>query len=425
MSLINQMLKDLESRTRDTAKPDVALSGLAMTPDAQNYRKTITVFLAIIVFCASMVFFVIHHHDFLFKTVKNTAPVIVVNQPADIENLTNLAMPEMMAAPAILTGITLQTQQETTYLRFLISQSVLYRVSTDLNNRQVIIELEHSKLTTSLPSINYANTAVQNIEVQNEVNGDLKIVLTLTEHADLQHLELNQAGKLPELQLDILKNNASELPPATESVAAQEKPLATEHKFASVKKIVCDTSEQEQYEKALSYSAIGQNYNAIILLTNLVKQYPLFTPARQSLVGLLLQRGDRVQADQVLQDGLRRQSDFVPFVQLKARMLVDQKKIKEALELLEQTSPPITANPDYYAFIAALYQQQGNGELAANLYEQLLRQQPTKAVWWMGLGIALDTAGKHDEAAEAFSRAASNNGLSPELKAYVESRMHV
>ncbi len=76
--------------------------------------------------------------------------------------------------------------------------------------------------------------------------------------------------------------------------------------------------------------------------------------------------------------------------------------------------------------MAALYQRQNQPVIAARLYQQLLASEPHRATWWLGLGIALDSANRHAEAVAAFTRAEGEDsaGLSPELKAWIESRLH-
>jgi MSHA biogenesis protein MshN len=60
---------------------------------------------------------------------------------------------------------------------------------------------------------------------------------------------------------------------------------------------------------------------------------------------------------------------------------------------------------------------------AAALYDQLTKLEPQKPVWWLGLGIALESAGKNNAAQEAYSRASNNSDVLPELKTFLNNKI--
>ncbi len=82
-----------------------------------------------------------------------------------------------------------------------------------------------------------------------------------------------------------------------------------------------------------------------------------------------------------------------------------------------------TDRADYQAFLAALLQRDSRNKEAAELYLQALQKSPQTGIWWMGLGISLQAESRVPEAQEAFSRAKASNSLSPELLAFVESKL--
>jgi MSHA biogenesis protein MshN len=48
---------------------------------------------------------------------------------------------------------------------------------------------------------------------------------------------------------------------------------------------------------------------------------------------------------------------------------------------------------------------------------------PRAGLWWMGMGISLQADNRSAEALDAFRRAKSAGGLSPDLLAFVDQRM--
>ena len=137
----------------------------------------------------------------------------------------------------------------------------------------------------------------------------------------------------------------------------------------------------------------------------------------------MIQQGKKPDASKLLDAGLNLDPANATFLKLKARLLVEAGKVDMALKLLANASPEMITDPEYYAFIAALHQRQGNSSLAENLYKKLLVLQPSNAKWWVGLGIALEARGDQSQAVDAYTNADSIGGLDPELKSYLNSRL--
>lgn len=213
-------------------------------------------------------------------------------------------------------------------------------------------------------------------------------------------------SKLPEAKPELL-NDPSDFP----------------EKMSVVKKPTPETLIETEYQRALSYINEGHKYKAMQVLTSLLNKFPDDSPARLQLAILSYESGNKDQAKKLLQVGLQQQPFYPPYIQLKARILASEGKILQARRLLEYAPPSIKDNPDYFALIAALYQQQGESGLAANLYEKLLSLQSNNAVWWVGLGVALENLGKSSQALEAYARAANSDDINPTLRAFVESKI--
>lgn len=422
MSLINQMLKDLEQRSRPPLDPEAALAGLHATEEIElkknreKYKLMVSVLL-----CLTLFFFLVVHYHGLLKLppVPLGKRQILLNTPPTTGNkdTATLALPVIPLTPTILTGIALQTQKELTSLRLLLNQSTLYRVNSNVQAQTITLVLENTRLVANLPIVDYMNSAIKDMQMKNETNGDLKIILKLNGGIELKQLGLDETTKRPELQLSFLRNVAEPL------IVAQKAPII-EKQTKSVKTWMVDLASSEQYQQAVNFAKQGQVGKAVPMLENLVKKFPEYSAARHILAVLLFEQGKKFQAQQILQIGLQQQPFYLPYIELQARILVSEGKITQALNLLQKAAPSLEANPDYHAFIAALYQRQGQWALAMNLYEQILTLQPSNAVWWMGLGITFENLGKRSQALEAYARAESGDNLSPELKAFVRSRMH-
>jgi Flp pilus assembly protein TadD len=424
MSLINQMLKDLERRSRSFSQTEMSMSGLQISTLKKHKDTRYIHWLIIIsILFAVMVTILFSLKEYNSHKKNVHSQFTLLKLPLIVDQQSTLDKPvssyDLHAAASVITGLTLQTQKETTLLRILLSQDTLYRVSMN-SKKQYVIVFEHAQLVTNLPSINTSNSAIEDIRMLNQRDGDLYLVLLLKKGAELNHLELNTDGKYPEFQMDMTYKDNHYL----DNQISQEKDLTFAKSLGQLKKSMISIGPFEEYQQAIQYANQGSTKKAIVILTNLVEKFPDYPLARESLVKLLLTEGKNIQAKNIIQIGLQKHPFYPPYAELKARILVSEGQVTDAIQLLQQSAPSINKNPEYHAFIAALYQRQGQSLLAAKLYEQLLPLEPENSVWWMGLGIAYEDLGKRNEAIQAYLRADNTDKLNPELKAYVESRMH-
>ncbi|MDE2117588.1 MAG: tetratricopeptide repeat protein [Betaproteobacteria bacterium] len=145
--------------------------------------------------------------------------------------------------------------------------------------------------------------------------------------------------------------------------------------------------------------------------------------ARRTMVGLLLENKRNADAERVLQDGLKHNPKHSGFAMLLARLQVERNELALALETLQRTLPYADPQPDYQAFVAALLQRQGRHKEAITHYQIALQLSPDSGIWLMGLGISLQAVQRNEEARDAFRRAIESRSLSAELQAFVAQRL--
>jgi MSHA biogenesis protein MshN len=105
-----------------------------------------------------------------------------------------------------------------------------------------------------------------------------------------------------------------------------------------------------------------------------------------------------------------------------ARTLVQAGRADEALALLSAEAPPVAAHPEYHALRAALLEQDGQHAQAAELYAHLVRLDPQRAAWWLGLGISLEGEQRPADALRVYRTATALDGLAPEPRDWALER---
>ena len=108
---------------------------------------------------------------------------------------------------------------------------------------------------------------------------------------------------------------------------------------------------------------------------------------------------------------------------LRARALHAKGGLPDALAILESNVPAVNQNAEYRVTLATLLQQAGRNTDAARHWSALIVEDDSRAAWWVGLAIALETGGEINSAVRAYSQAAQLPGLSPSLAEYVRERL--
>ncbi len=180
-------------------------------------------------------------------------------------------------------------------------------------------------------------------------------------------------------------------------------------------------SAENAYRRALVSLQEGRVSEAVTSLQAVLRAAPRHEAARQTLVSLLIENNRGDEAMTQLQQALTLDPRQPALAMLLARLQIERGK--SGIEVLTRTLPYAAGNGDYHAFLGGALQRQGRFREAAEQYQTALRATPGNAVWWMGLGIALQGDKRNPEAADAFRQAKALGSLSPELQAFVERRL--
>lgn len=195
----------------------------------------------------------------------------------------------------------------------------------------------------------------------------------------------------------------------------------------SVNKQIKQVSPQQladnEFRKANGLMQQGRSTEAITAYEEALQLDASHDSARQALVSLLLESKRNTDAERVLQDGLKHNPKHGSFSMLLARLQVERNELALALETLQKGLPYAERQADYQAFVAALLQRQGRHKEAVAHYQTALQLSPGSGIWLMGLGISLQALQHNEEARDAFKRAIESHTLNAELQAFVSQRL--
>ena len=177
------------------------------------------------------------------------------------------------------------------------------------------------------------------------------------------------------------------------------------------------------YRKAIGAINQGRVAEALDELRAALRDEPMHRGARQLLVKLLLEARRVDEAMGVLQEGLQGQPAQIGWAMSLARLQVDRGDLAGAWKTLDDALPAAGQSADYQGFAANLLQRLGRQREAIARYQAATRLAPGDGRWWLGLGLAHEAEGNNAEARDAFARARQSGNLSPELVALAEQKL--
>jgi MSHA biogenesis protein MshN len=189
------------------------------------------------------------------------------------------------------------------------------------------------------------------------------------------------------------------------------------------KQISAEQRSGNAYRQALANLQQGRIAEAQSSLMQALEANPANQEARQTLAGLLLDNNRNDEARAILAAGLAISPEQTNFRIALARLQVELGDKSGALNTLEQGLAYANDNADYQSFLATLLQRANRHDEAISHYNKALSINSGAANSLVGLGISLQATGKLENAQEAFTRAQSVASLSPELSQFIDQQL--
>ena len=211
--------------------------------------------------------------------------------------------------------------------------------------------------------------------------------------------------------------NKTPLSPSPEAKASTGK--------IEVRKVLATPRERADAEYRLAQGAFssGNVQEGLDALRRALQQDADYVPARQLLVQQLLEQRQLEAAASVLSDGLEHQPRQTGWAIALARLQVERSDLVGAERTLTRHAEFAVANPEYQGFHAHLRYRLGQYAGATALYQNACRLAAGEGRWWFGLGLSLEAEGLVSEAREAFRQSLATGTLNHELSAQAQQRI--
>lgn len=457
MSLINQMLKDLEERSSSGAPSRTGpLSGVTVSPEATPRKRRGWLWGALVLVLLAgggSAWIMTSKSTALPETTgghtsaeRTSLPPVPPPAPAAVQAESPI-VPEQ--GPATLETLRFEQHDGQLQVKITFSRISDYRLLRSDQGRELTLELPQGVMAASLP-----DTAKLPLlqKVASERSGEgMRLVFSFDEACRYDDLSLDEdlAGNARIMQFVVRAEPADPAPVEREPEPKPEPPqpsLPEETATAAVQpetpaetlgKVDRGVTRQEvqrtprqraeiYYQDGLDALRQGSVREAEQALRNALVVKPAHVEARQVLLDILGRQNRQKEFKDLLAQGVREAPEHLPYRIRYGRLLIDEGSLSRAREELNrEPRPPVSDALELYALLATVFQRQGDYEKAADTYRELVAVRPQQTIWWMGLGIALEGKASPGLAQDAYRQALSRGGLSERLQSYIRQRLAV
>lgn len=402
MSIINQVLKDIDNRSKEDAKGNRRRAAYTGRPR----RVRIWVWIALGVLCAALVvvglYFVGQHQQSATPlsaeedmVVQFTPPQLPAREESGAgAGSEQQSGPEQQATPS--------RRQQRAEVRVIDAPS--QPESSQLESSQSEATEAQAQEIFSADSI-AANAG-------NEELTDDEVTLTgVTKLSSAVRAAQGQSSQqqTPQQQAQTAET-ASQREPANEFSIQRSAPTST-------------SQPQRLFEQALSDLDAGNARRASQALQQVLILDPEHIEAREELAAYYFGRGFISDAMEVLEGGLALVPQANSLRLLQARILERIDQPERALDVTRQADIRLPDDADLLILKGALATELEHYGDAAEAYQQLVAWRPDQGRWWIGLAIARENLNDNAGALQAYRRALQDGALNHSSREFVKDRM--
>ena len=379
MSVINQMLKDLDGRQSDQTSVNSTLEGERGNSKGKNSLTLI--FLALILLVLVII-----------------AWQLIAQQTEQVSSSSNHTEAK---TPVVKSSSTSRTAFE--------KESVTSSAIIDAKSNHVPSTTEgHSNLTMS-PEMRKSpeSNVIQDIKSEEKQSKQTPV------KARLQAVKVSSSVEQSRVAKPQVPENSDK---TTESELQVEPSLSISHKKLSPKALVA----QKMQRVEININE-GNTQKAESLLEEILLIEPEHDIARKQLAALWFGRQDYNAAHNLLAQGINLKPAYPEFRLMKARIYLKENKVEQAVNSLLPLSG--TDSVEYQSVLATAAQQIKRHNVAIDAFKRLTALEPSKGRWWLGVGASLDSQGEFEQAKLAYRQALMTSSLSDNAQQFIRQRL--
>lgn len=453
MSLVNDMLRDLEARRAPAAERQqlgsihaVDETGAARRGRFERLRRVLLIVAAIVLVAVALFLL----SDRLRRAVE---PVEV---PLPVEEAT--PMPEVVAATQLL-DVLPQNDGQRFVLQLLLDRSVSYQRVDTTGSVSVLLEdvqftgeartgrIEKDGQTLSwrvepqgddvqvlligfgdrlsvadrLESVGDRSQLWLDVSLSGaEASDETPVSMPVAESAELDEAQLPEWVTREVAPAELVSKPARA--EATPAAPIRPRALSSDAPTAGPSTLSIGKHQPDALAGARQTLARGDHLSAIEQLQTLHQAQPDNPEISRWLARGYLAAGDTAALLRWLPAQLEARPFDAELRELLARGQLQAGDLTAAVATLQQSAPPLQRDTTYHALLAALYQQVGDWPASAATYRQLVAARPDQGAWQLGLAIALEQLDLSAQAGRHYRLALQGQGLDESARQFAAER---
>ena len=467
MSLINDLLRDLEDRRGGNKERHELVEGLSHVHEtaASNntkFKYALSGILTVVILLAFILFIPVStiHEDKSSKpraSTDSTGSVNHVNVEADtaekhtsaqrqaiipdlkLDHTLSLVMADdqtdakqlttntATVTQVVVKDIVLNPHEAGMEAKLALSQEADYKLYRLNSPERLVVEIPGGELGEYSPD-DIENELVQS--VRDGIHGGyLRLVFDLRKPVQVISKSIAATGDSYTLSI-LLKTDLKENQQQTSLVASKNKEINQKTKAVHNRQMEkkprnnnTGSLAEKKFREGVRQYKQGDLEGSIESLTEAIRLKPDNGNARYLLASAYIQQDRSESALALLAQSVEMLPGDVKIKQLYAQILFHLGRHKTAIEILRTSKPVINEQPEYHALLAAILQDMDKHTESADIYQRLVKLHPDKSIWWMGLGISLEALGQVGEAVAAYEEALQSGSLTSNLRQYVSKRI--
>jgi predicted Zn-dependent protease len=184
-----------------------------------------------------------------------------------------------------------------------------------------------------------------------------------------------------------------------------------------------DQQDTLAVQKALGLIANNELSKAYDVLEAHIDNNRYAHQSRETYAKLLVSAGEYQQAYNILDAGLSLTPNHPGFKKVKARILILNGQVLDAVQMLLSRAPRIADDLEYHEILASAQLATKDFAGASITYSSLVGENQREGKFWYGYAAAQELLGNTDVAKQAYARAVQQASLSPSLRRRSQDRL--
>ncbi|WP_286270017.1 tetratricopeptide repeat protein [Thalassotalea hakodatensis] len=286
-----------------------------------------------------------------------------------------------------------------------IKESSLQR-SIDTERQNTVVKQSVNRVDENISS-----------QVTEQQNENQQIALSIQKNVPSNNSNEQVHRQQPTTTNNTVKQQENDTAQQHVSSKTDSKPtLSIARKQLTPKELVDQKTNAAQ--QAIERSEIKQ---AEQLLEEILLIQPTHHSSRKQLAALWFGRQDYRAALNVLFQGISLAPQNPDFRIMQARIYIKQGMLSNAIASLLPLAK--VDNVEFQSLLASLTQQVGDHKKSAAAYLRLTQLQPAQGKWWLGYAVALDSQGEFNLAKSAYRQTQQTNDISESTRQFIRQRL--